>query len=245
MPLVGFLISHAGWMAPFPLLLVMLLVSTVILYRMLPKSPLVKNTTPVFSNFSLVINSRVVWAGLLMTMFITMANEMVNLVFSVWMEGSFGLKVTALGGVAALIGLSELSGEGLVTMISDRLGKRRAVAMGLVCNSLAAILLPWIGRSVPGAMMGLFLFYLSFEFSIVSAIPLITETLPNARATVLALSTTMALLGRGISAWLVPFAYAYGFATNAYGGAVIDLLAILSLNFVVVAAERKQQPTRV
>jgi predicted MFS family arabinose efflux permease len=90
MPLVGFLIRYAGWMAPFPLLLVMLLVSTVILYRMLPKSPVVKNTTPVFSNFSLVINSRVVWAGLLMTMFITMANEMVNMVFSVWMEGSFG-----------------------------------------------------------------------------------------------------------------------------------------------------------
>jgi predicted MFS family arabinose efflux permease len=240
MPLAAFLIARAGWMAPFPLLLFMLVVSSIFLYRMLPKSPGVTHTTPVMSNISVVFKTSVVWAGLLLTMFITMANEMVSLVFSVWLEGSFGLKVAAIGGVAALIGLSELSGEGLVTMISDRLGKRRAVALGLLCNSLAAILLSWVGRSIPGALAGLFLFYLSFEFSIVSAIPLITETLPSARATVLALSASFALLGRGVSGWLVPYAYAHSFAAITYSASAINLLALLSLSFVVVAADRKQ-----
>jgi len=170
-----------------------------------------------------------------------MANEMGNLAFGVWLEGSFSLKVTALGGVAALIGLSELSGEGLVTMISDRLGKRRSAALGLACNILAAILLPWIGHSVIGAMVGLFLFFLSFEFSIVSTIPLITEILPNARATVLAVNTSFALLGRGISGWLVPYAYAHSFAACAIAAVGIDMMALISLSFINVLVDKKSR----
>jgi len=241
MPIMAFLIARTGWMAPFPLLLVLVLVSSVLLLRLLPKTPAAKHTTPALSNISMVLRSRVVWAGLLLTMFITMANEMVNLAFGVWLEGSFSLKVTALGGVAALIGLSELSGEGLVTMISDRLGKRRSAALGLACNILAAILLPWIGHSVIGAMVGLFLFFLSFEFSIVSTIPLITEILPNARATVLAVNTSFALLGRGISGWLVPYAYAHSFAACAIAAVGIDMMALISLSFINVLVDKKSR----
>ena len=64
----------------------------------------------------------------------TIANEVVNLVFGVWMESSFGFKLTALGLVAVAIGLAEFCGELLVGGVVDRLGKVRAVALGLLAN---------------------------------------------------------------------------------------------------------------
>lgn len=238
MPLLGFLIRRAGWMSPFPLLLVLLLVSFVLLQRLLPSTQPVEPGGTSLSNLSSVLTSSAAIAGLFLTMWLTMANEMVNLLYSVWLENSFGLQVTAMGGVAALIGISELSGEGLVTTISDRLGKRRAVALGLVLNSLAALLLPRIGNSVPGALAGLFFFYLTFEFAIVSSIPLISEILPKTRATLLALNMATALLGRGMSAWMVPYTYARSFALSTAVAALINLLALVSLYFIKIDADK-------
>lgn len=239
MPLLGFLIARAGWMSPFPLLLALLLISFVLMQRILPSSQPTEPGGTSLSNLSSVLASGAAIAGLFLTMSLTMANEMVNLLYSVWLDDSFGLQVTALGGVAALIGISELSGEGLVTAISDRLGKRRAVAVGLILNSLAALLLPRIGGTIPGALTGLFLFYLSFEFSIVSSIPLISEILPKTRATLLALNMAAALLGRGMSAWLVPYTYAQSFSTSTMVATIINLLALASLYFIKIEAEKK------
>ncbi len=239
MPILGFLIARAGWLAPLPLLLALLLVSFVLMARMLPTTEPVATGGSSLSNLGGVLASGAAIAGLFLTLWLTMANEMVNLLYSVWLEDSFGLRVAALGGVAALIGISELSGEGLVTGLSDKLGKRRAVALGLVLNSLAALLLPRIGSSVPGALAGLFLFYLSFEFSIVSSIPLISEILPHTRATLLALNMAAALLGRGSAAWLVPLTYAHSFSISTLAAAGINLLALASLYFIRIDAENE------
>ena len=76
-----------------------------------------------------------------------------------------------------MIGLSELSGEGLVALTTDRLGKPLALTIGLVGNALASILLPFIGQTQTGALVGLFLFYITFEYVMVSHIPMMTEEL--------------------------------------------------------------------
>jgi len=55
------------------------------------------------------------------------SNEVVNIVFGRWMEGTFGLRIIALGITAAIIGIAELGGEGLTALLVDRLGKRRSV----------------------------------------------------------------------------------------------------------------------
>jgi hypothetical protein len=61
---------------------------------------------------------------------------LVNVIFGVWLEDSFGLKIIALAGASAVIGISELSGEGLVALTTDRLGKPLALAIGLICQCL-------------------------------------------------------------------------------------------------------------
>ena len=52
---------------------------------------------------------------------------------------------------------------------------------------------------MPGALLGLFLVYLTFDFSIVSAIPLLSELAPGARGTLMAVNVAAMAIGRLVS----------------------------------------------
>jgi predicted MFS family arabinose efflux permease len=185
------------------------------------------------------LRSRAPLAGLAIGLLASCANETVNIVFGVWLEVSFGLKVAALGAAAAIIGLSELSGEGLVIGLTDRLGKRRAVALGLVANGAAALLLPVLARTPTGALAGLFLFYITFEFTLVSSIPMMTELLPGARATLMSANISAISLGRVGGAALGLALFPLGIQANV--GAVVILNAIGAA--VLLAFIREHSPT--
>ena len=174
--------------------------------------------------------------GLSIGLFISIANEIINLVFGVWLEDSFELKIAALGATAAVIGISELAGETFSVGFTDRLGKSRAVAIGLLLNCLAALALPFLGRSLPGALTGLFLFYISFEFSIVSAIPIMTEIMPTARATLMATAIAAHSLGRALGALLATPLYSLGLASGELPGLLLSSLAAIFFNLVALAA---------
>jgi MFS transporter, DHA1 family, inner membrane transport protein len=229
-PLMGFLIARKGWMAPFPLMVVLGIVIIITVTWMLPKDVRPAHGSPgMGTNFRTVLTFAPALAGLCVGMFTSTANEVVNLLFGVWLEQSFGLKIAALGAASAIIGISELSGEGLVAALVDRLGKPRSVALGLGVNSLAALFLPLLGRTEVGALTGLFLFYISFEFAIVSSIPMMTEVLPSARATVMAFNVAFMALGRAIGAPLGTLLFHFGFPAVTIGAALCNLLAFLAL----------------
>jgi predicted MFS family arabinose efflux permease len=152
------------------------------------------------------------------------------LIFGVWLEDSFSLKIAALAGASAVIGVSELTGEGLVALTTDRLGKPRALTLGLIGNILAALLLPMIGRTEVGALVGLFLFYITFEYVLVSHIPLMTEVMPNARATLLSFNVMGHSLGRVIGALVATFIYqSFGFFPVALTAILFNVFALLAL----------------
>ena len=94
---------------------------------------------------------------------------------------------------------------------------------------LAALLLPVAGRTETGAVAGLFLFYLSFEFTVVSVIPMMTEVIPGARATVMAFSVAFMMLGRAIGAPLATLLFSFGFPVVTAGAVIFNLLAYLAL----------------
>ena len=173
-----------------------------------------------FGNVKQIITTPTVLVALSIGLTVTAANEVVNLMFGVWLEDSFKLQIAALAGASAVIGLSELGGEGMVALFVDRVGKVRAAGFGIVGNCLAAILLPIIGRSEIGALIGLFLFYITFEFTLVSTIPLMTEVMPSARATTLSFAGAAGSIGRAIGALLAPVLYVLGF-TFVTGTAVL------------------------
>jgi predicted MFS family arabinose efflux permease len=141
-PLVGFLISRFGWTSPFPWLAGLALLALIVLSRLLPSDPPpARSGANPLVRFRNVLVSPLALTGLAMGVSFTIANEVVNLVFGVWMESSFGFKLTALGLVAMAIGVAEFCGEALVGGVVDRLGKVRSVALGLLANCAAALAL--------------------------------------------------------------------------------------------------------
>jgi predicted MFS family arabinose efflux permease len=230
-PLVGYLISAYGWNAPFPLLAGLGVGMFAVVWWMIPPSDPHPSQPAATSREKIraVLTSLPALAGISIGLWASAANELVNLIFGVWLEDSFGLKIAALAGASAVIGFSELGGESLVALTTDRLGKPRALVFGLIGNILAALLLPFIGRTQIGALVGLFLFYITFEYVLVSQIPLMTEVMPEARATLMSFNVTGQSLGRTIGALLATFLY------DHFGFLPVTLIAVLFNMFALLA----------
>lgn len=230
MPVVGFLIARFGWISPFKASVLMGIFGLVIIFIVIPSEK--KNNTKQSNstNYKKVFTSKPAVTALLLGLAFTMANEIIALFFGVWLEDSFELKIAALGTASMVIGFSELGGESLTTILADKLGKKRAVKIGLILNCIFALALPWIGRSVIGAMIGLFLFFLTFEFTMVSYLPLMTEILPSARATFLGIGIAAMSIGRAGGAAIAPFLYEWSFVANTLVATMLNVMALFTLS---------------
>jgi predicted MFS family arabinose efflux permease len=244
---VRVLMERFGWLAPFPVLGVLGVAAWIGFFLWVPAG---RSTglrpDSVRSGLEIVVRNRPALLALVVGVAISSANELITLVFAVWLEDRFGFTLAGLAGAAVAIGIAELLGELLVGLLTDRLGAIRAVRYGLLLNSVFAVLLPVIGRSPAGAILGLFLFYLSFEFTIVSGIALLTEVPTRSRATLMSLNIAALSIGRIVSAWVALPVYGLGFlvvlaaavAINAGGLAALQWLAFQLKRPVENAAAR-------
>jgi predicted MFS family arabinose efflux permease len=241
-PAAGFLMVRFGWRSPFLVLAALGLAAIAVLRIYFSRSPVSRTALSEagrrgaadgfaghFEKYGIVFRSAAARIALAVIFVGSMANETVNVVFGVWLEDSFGLKIAALGAASAVIGLSELGGETLVAGTIDRLGKMRSLFLSFGANAVVSLLLPLGGRSTATALLGLFAFYLTFEAAAVSVIPLMSEILPEARATLLAFYTAAFSLGRAAGAWVSPLLYRSGFPAVAFAAVVMDILALAGL----------------
>jgi predicted MFS family arabinose efflux permease len=228
LPLIGWLIARSDWATPFPLLALFTLGMAIWLFRLLPADEPLDAARPRFLEaLRTIVSHRSALAALAISLLISTSNEAVNIVYGLWLETSFGLQVAALGAASAVIGLAELGGEGVVAALTDRLGKVRSVISGTLAVAVACLLLPVIGSNTFGALAGLFLFYLAFEFTFVSLIPMLTELVPSARATLMASNIAASAMGRALGAFIGPYLFDFGLFANAIFGASIALLALV------------------
>lgn len=203
-PLVGLLIERVGWQSPFLILGGLALLATAALALVIPAD----KRQPVSSGNTL--NLPVLWRevrgnqtalGVLAFSFlIGLANDNLFVVYGAWLEGSFGLSLVALGAASSVIGVAEMIGEGLTAFAADRLGLKRSIIAGLALSALSYLLLPLFGHTLPLALAGLFVVFLSFEFAVVTTISLATEVLPSARATMMSSLIATMSVGRVIGA---------------------------------------------
>jgi DHA1 family inner membrane transport protein len=232
-PAVAWILARSTWSAPFGFMgLLGVVAFAYILLTLSDSQKPVHHTDGVFGNVKAIFTSPIVLVTLSIGMAASAANEVVNLMFGVWLEDSFQLQIAALAGASAIIGLSEMGGEGLVTLFVDRIGKVRAAGYGILANCLAALLLPIIGRSEIGAVIGLFLFYITFEFTIVSIIPLQSEVMPSARATTLSFAGAANFLGRATGAFLAPKLYLLGFSAVTGAAVVFNIQGLIAVWYV-------------
>jgi predicted MFS family arabinose efflux permease len=238
-PVMGFLIARYGWRAPFPVLSLLGILAFGVLAWMIPFDAVRPDKKVGFrTNVKKMVAYPPVLAGLAMAMLFSAANETINLIFGIWLESSFGLIIAALGAAAAVIGLSELGGESLAAAFTDRIGKPMAIGIGVALNCLAALLLPILGTSTAGAVVGLFFFYLTFEFALVSSVPMMTEVMPSARATMMAFTTASVSVGRAIGALLASPLFLFGESSASIPDILPNALAAILLNAAALVALR-------
>ena len=239
-PLAGFILEKSLWNGPFIALTIAGAIVTLLIWWLVPNDPPThEEPVAVFADIRKVLGYLPAVMGMLMGLSFILGNELINVVFGVWMQDAYGLQIAALSAASAVIGFSELSGEGITAFLADRIGKERSITIGIIISSLTVITLPLLGRSMVGAFIWLFLFYMSFEIVIISALPLMSEIMPTARATVMALFIAAFSMGRALGDVVAPQLYKGGILVNAVGCLVFNLLALFLLSRIKIKHTEK------
>ena len=229
-PLAGLLLDRAGWQAPFVALGAAALAAAGVLALVLPPAePSAPDAArpPLARAWRALGREPAARSALGYAFLFAMANDNLFVVYGGWLERQFGLSVLAVGTATTAIGAAEVAGEGLVAAMSDRIGLGRAALGGMALTALGYLCLPLAGGSLPLALAALFVTFLAFEFTVVTAVSMFTETLPEARATMISSIGAASSLGRAAGALIGGTVWAMG--GLAATGAVSAALAAAAL----------------
>jgi len=213
-PFSGILTEHWGWHAPWAVLTVLGLASAGLIYSGLRPT---SNQADTHREYRLIPALLPTWRTLLRTkgvpvllltgLLLVLAQEIPFIVYGAWLESTFGLSLSTLGLASIVVGCAEAGSEGLASLITDRLGKRNSVLISLLGLAASLLILPWLSTlGLIGALAGVALMILTFEFGLVSLLPLATELVPTRRASLLSFAVTAFslghILGTLIGGWL-------------------------------------------
>ncbi|PKN89950.1 MAG: hypothetical protein CVU45_05030, partial [Chloroflexi bacterium HGW-Chloroflexi-7] len=113
-PLAGLILTHSQWNGPFIALSVTGAIATLLIWWLVPNDLHVQGEpVAVFADIRKVLGYLPAVMGMLMGLSFILGNELINVIFGVWMQDTYGLQIAALGAASAVIGFSELGGEGI------------------------------------------------------------------------------------------------------------------------------------
>jgi predicted MFS family arabinose efflux permease len=229
-PVVGWLISRAGWAAPFPALAGLIAFAALAIALLIPSDSISRNpSATLMRSLGNILQLPQALFGISLGMLMSAGNEAINIVYGAWMEKVFMIDVIALGAASAVIGIAEFGGESLVALFADRISIRLSIGIGISLNACIALALPYLGGHLNTALLGLFLFYITFEIAIVSSIPMMTELVPHARATMMSSYMAGIAGGRAIGSLAGSLLFGADIRFNTFFSAAADLLALLIL----------------
>jgi predicted MFS family arabinose efflux permease len=195
-PALGGLIGPLGWRAPFLALAASVLVCAM-LTLFLPETPpaIRAHREPV--RLASILRNRSAVAFLIMWMLMVLSFENIQVGYASWFEQQFGLTTSQRGLAQTMFGVFEIAASAGSSLFLDRIGKKRGVTGGLIVMLLGFVLLVTIAPlNLTLGLSSMGVAFLGHEFSIVSGIPIMSEQVPEARRTMLALGMTTAGLGR-------------------------------------------------
>jgi predicted MFS family arabinose efflux permease len=237
-PASGVLIERFGWRAPWAALIVLGLVGLGLTRVGLASAhrPAGRERTrsllaSMVATWRDLLRRRSVLVLLATSFLFTSAIEIPFIVYGAWIETAFGLSLSTLGLASTVVGVAEAAAEFGTAVVTDRLGKKRSVLVGLLGLAASLVALPWLSRlGLVAALAGVMLMLLNFEFGIVSLMPLATELAPEARASLFSLAVTAMSLSRVIAALVGGWLWQWqSIALHAGVGALCALVAALLL----------------
>jgi len=198
-PVMGVLIGSLSWRAPFIGLAVGALACSV-LTLLLEETPPSQRAHVEPFKFSSLLQHKSAMAFMLVWLLVFFAFENIQVSYGSWLEKQFGLSAADRGGTQTLFGIFEIAASAGSSAFLDRIGKKRGVIIGLIVVAIGYVMLASIAsQALPLALISISVAFLGFEFSVVSGIPIMSEQIPEARGTMLALGVTAGSVGRMIA----------------------------------------------
>jgi predicted MFS family arabinose efflux permease len=241
----GLLIERFSWRTPFFVMGTALLVAFVV-FGTLPRARAGSRPSAAVlpwrsriarqlrQMLSLEEHARSAWSAIIANGLNVFAVAHIGIVYGTWLGQDYGLTTTQLGLVALTLGVADLLGSVLVSVLTDRLGKYRSFFASTVAVTIAYAALPSLNVSLVAAVAGLFLARFLFETSIVSNLSLLSEQIPSQRGQVLALGAVGVTIGVAVAGVTGPAAYtAWGVPGLGYMAAGASFLAVILAHVAV------------
>ncbi len=236
-PLSGVIIEKYNWQTPFLIIGCLSLLCFFIILVVFPndRKQMVQTNTQtnkepgIIKIWREIIQHRRVKAMFVFVFFMCLANDNLFVIYGIWLEESFKLSLAAIGAGAFFIGLAELFGEALTAFFSDKIGLKKSIVMGVFLTMISYFLLMFLDEKLGWVLWGLFILFLTFEFTIVSSMSLSTELVPGFRASTMSAYFAVAGIGRVIGA------FSGGFLWNGFGIAGISILSGICTFLALVA----------
>ncbi|MCP4959236.1 MAG: MFS transporter [Actinomycetia bacterium] len=166
----------------------------------------------------------------------TAAAQFLFLSHGLWLEDTYGLDTAEIGLAIVAVGAIEVVATTGSSRLTDRIGKRRSMLGGTVLMTTALLILA--AYSAPPLWLGLVILvvaFLGFEFGIVSALPLVSELDPGARAEMVGRAISISTVIRAVVTLTATALYvSQGFALLMAVAASTGLVAIVLAAFVMV-----------
>ncbi len=229
-PTMGLLIDAFGWRAAPAFLAVLALPLSLFLSRL---DASISATDP--TEAAKPTMSRAAVGGLAVNTVLAISAQFIFLTHGIWLEDTYGLSTAQVGGVVFAAAVMEVVATLGTARMTDIVGKRRAIVAGTLLMALGLIALGFAPDApLVAAVVLLSLVFLGFEFAIVSAIPLIAELDPKARAAMVARATALSTVFRAVVSLFAVAAYdAIGFGPLMMIAGGFAVLAILLAGFVM------------
>ena len=219
-PAIALLITVFGWRGPFVALAIGASAAAVVVARVLPpwadhpgEVVLVPVDRLVDGGVvaSIATSGRPAitasaWLVMVGSAATAMAGLSVFVVTGSWLDQNFGISTGGIGVVAIAFGAIELTASLASAGIADAVGKLRSTITGLCALALGLCVMVTAGDALWAGIVGLLVFLLGFEFAFVTSLSLVSEAMPGARGSTLAMSNAVATVARAggavLSGWL-------------------------------------------
>ncbi len=205
-PIIALLIELFGWRGPYVVLAVAASAMAAMIWRSIESarpapSPTDPPPAPGWRSITPAAWSVVVGSALL-----AMAGLSVFAISGAWLDEAFGVSTGGLGAVAMGFGAIELMASAGSAGIADRLGKLRGTLGGIALIAVGQATMALADETLWIGVVGILIFLCGFEFAFVTSLSLVSEAMPSARGTTIALSNGVGTVARGsgtiASGWL-------------------------------------------
>lgn len=200
-PAAAALITVFGWRGPFVAVIAAASVVAAIIWTSRDDSVLLPDAQgPGAAGAATVAAGlgRDAWMAIAASGFIAVAGLATIAITGTWLNDALGVSTGGIGLVAIAFGFAELMASASSAGFADRIGPTRATLIASVLLIAGLVAITQTGKSLVVGTIALFVFFVGFEFAVVTSFSIVSEAVPAARGRVLATNTAVGTVMRGL-----------------------------------------------